>query len=77
MSKMITVRLQEDVLALVDRERKRAGLTRAAAVHEALRLWVDKLQYEEAVRLDQEGYRRRPVAKHEFESILGAQTWPK
>ena len=77
MSKMIAVRLQEEMLSRVDRERKRAGLTRAAAINEALQLWVDKRQYEEAVRSDHEGYERHPVRKDEFAPILGAQTWPK
>jgi Arc/MetJ-type ribon-helix-helix transcriptional regulator len=77
MSKMIAVRLQDEMLSVVDHERKRAGLTRAAAVNEALRLWIDKRKYEEAVRRDQEGYRRHPVGKDEFESVLGAQTWPR
>jgi hypothetical protein len=77
MSKLVAIRLQEEMLSAVDQERKGAGLTRAAAVNEALRLWIDKRRYEEAVRRDQEGYRRRPVGEHEFESVLGAQTWPK
>jgi metal-responsive CopG/Arc/MetJ family transcriptional regulator len=77
MSKMIAIRLQDDVLSRVDQERKRAGLSRAAAVSQALQLWVAKRQYEEAVRLDQEGYRRHPVDKDEFEPVLGAQSWPK
>jgi Arc/MetJ-type ribon-helix-helix transcriptional regulator len=77
MSKMITVRLREEVLARLDRERKRAGLTRAAAINEALHLWVAKRQYQEAVRKDQEGYARQPVQKDEFEPVLGAQRWPR
>jgi Ribbon-helix-helix protein, copG family len=74
---MVAIRLQDDVLSRVDHERKRAGLSRAAAVSQALQLWVAKRQYEEAVRLDQEGYRRHPVDKDEFEPVLGAQSWPK
>jgi hypothetical protein len=77
MSKMIAVRLQEELLARVDRERKRARLTRAAAINQALDLWVDKRQFEEAVRRDQAGYERHPVGSDEFEPILGAQVWPK
>lgn len=59
------------------RERRRAGLTRAAVIHEALPLWVSRRQYEEAVRRDQEGYARSPVQDDEFGSILGAQSWPR
>ena len=77
MSRMIAIRLQDEILSVVDHERKRAGLTRAAAVNEALRHWIDKRRYEEAVRRDQEGYRRHPVGKDVFESVLGAQRWPK
>ena len=65
------------MLTRVDEERKRAGLTRAAAINEALRLWVDKRRYADAMRRDQDGYRRHPVDKDEFEPVLGAQTWPK
>lgn len=77
MSKLIAVRLQEELLARVDRERKRARLTRAGAINEALDLWVDKRRYEAAVRRDQEGYERRPIKADEFGPVLGAQTWPK
>jgi metal-responsive CopG/Arc/MetJ family transcriptional regulator len=77
MSKMIAVRLKEDLLERVDQECKRARLSRAAAINEALDLWVDKRRYEEAVRSDHEGYARHPVAGDEFEAVLGAQSWPK
>jgi metal-responsive CopG/Arc/MetJ family transcriptional regulator len=76
MSKLIAVRLQDELLAQVDRERKRTGLTRAAAINQALQLWVEKRQYLEAVRRDHEGYDRHPVREDEFAPILGAQTWP-
>lgn len=77
MSKLIAVRLQEEVLSRIDRERKRTGLTRAAVMNEALQLWVEKRQYEEAVRRDHEGYARHPIMEEEFDVVLGAQTWPK
>jgi metal-responsive CopG/Arc/MetJ family transcriptional regulator len=77
MSKLIAVRLQEKMLSEIERERKRAGLTRTAAIAEALRLWVANKRHEEAIRQDQEGYRRIPVADDEFQSVLGAQVWPK
>lgn len=77
MSRLIAVRLQEEMLSKVDRERKRVGLTRAAAIKEALLLWVEKRRWEAALRSDQEGYERHPVRQDEFESVLGAQAWPK
>jgi hypothetical protein len=77
MSKMIAVRLKEDLLERVDHERKRARISRAAAITEALDLWVNKRRYEDAVRSDHDGYARHPVAADEFEAVLGAQSWPK
>jgi metal-responsive CopG/Arc/MetJ family transcriptional regulator len=77
MSQMIAVRLQEGLLEQVDAERRQAGLSRAATIAEALRLWIDRRRYEEAVRRDQEGYARRPVKADEFEPLLGAQAWPR
>ena len=77
MSKLIAVRLQEEMISRVDQERKRAGLTRAAAVNEALLLWLEKRRYEEAIRRDQEGYRRHPIDAKEFAPVLGAQSWSR
>lgn len=77
MSRMIAVRLKEDLLSRVDKERKRGGLSRAAAITQALRLWVEQRQYDEAVRRDQEAYAAQPVDEREFTSVLGAQRWPK
>lgn len=77
MSRMITVRLQEDLLAQVDQERKRTRLSRTAAINEALDLWIDRRRHEEAVRRDHEGYDRHPVREDEFQPVLGAQRWPK
>ncbi len=74
---MIAIRLQDEMLSQVDRERKRAGLTRAGAVKEALQMWVERHRYDEAVRRDQEGYQRHPIDKDEFGPVLGAQSWPK
>lgn len=77
MSKLIAIRLKDDILEKVDRERRQGGLTRAAVMNEALDLWIEQRRYREAVRRDQDGYARQPVAAGEFQSILGAQTWPK
>jgi Arc/MetJ-type ribon-helix-helix transcriptional regulator len=77
MSKLIAVRIDESLLTGVDRERKRAHLTRSAAVKEALALWLERRRYDEAVRRDQSGYDEHPVTKDEFGTIFGAQAWPK
>ena len=77
MSKMIAVRLDEDLLAVIDEERRRAHATRAKVVHEALALWIERRRLEAAIRRDQEGYAKKPVRKEEFAAVLGAQVWPK
>lgn len=77
MSKLIAVRLPEAVLSRVDQERRRAGLSRAAAINAALELWIRTRHYEDAVRRDHQGYERHPVRADEFEPVLGAQKWPK
>ena len=71
------MRLQDELLARVDAERKRAGVTRASAIAEALRLWVERRQYDAAVHRDQKAYADHPVTGDEFTSVLGAQKWPK
>ena len=77
MSKLIAVRLPDAVLSRVDQERRRAGLSRAAAIHAALDLWIRTRRSDDAVRRDQEGYDRQPVRPDEFEPVLGAPRWPK
>jgi Arc/MetJ-type ribon-helix-helix transcriptional regulator len=74
---MISVRLQEEILHQVDEERASAGLSRAAAIVEALQLWVAKRRYQAAVLKDQEGYERHPVEEGEFAPVLEAQVWPE
>lgn len=77
MSRLIAVRLDERVLDEVDRERRRSRLSRGKAIQEALRWWVARRQLDEAMARDRAGYDRHPVDEAEFESVLGAQQWPK
>jgi hypothetical protein len=77
MSKMITARIDDRLLAEIDRERRRRSLPRAAVVKEALALWVEQRRLEDAVRRHREGYERFPVSDAEFGPILKAQRWPK
>lgn len=74
---MITARVDDALLAAVDRERRRDSLPRAAVVKEALTLWVERRRLEEAVRRHRVGYEKFPVTDAEFGSLLGAQRWPK
>jgi metal-responsive CopG/Arc/MetJ family transcriptional regulator len=77
MSQMIAIRIDEDLLGHVDRERRGRGLSRTRAVEEALRLWLERHHFEEAVRREHEAYKRKPVRRSEFDAVLGARTWPK
>lgn len=77
MSKMITVRIDEELLRSVDRERKQAGMTRARVIQTGVALWLERRRTEEAVRRDQEGYAKHPVERTEFADVVGAQVWPK
>ena len=73
----MAVRLDDRLLARVDRERRRRGVTRARAIHEALADWVARERLAEAVREEAEAYERHPVAPDEFGPVLGARRWPK
>jgi hypothetical protein len=77
MSKLITVRLDDELLRSVDRERKQAGLTRARVIQTGVALWLERRRTEEAIRRDQEGYTKQPIDPDEFAGVLGAQVGPK
>jgi metal-responsive CopG/Arc/MetJ family transcriptional regulator len=77
MSKMIAIRLDEALLDALERQRKRAGLTRARAIREAVRSWIEHNEYEESIRREHEAYDRMPVTEDEFGPLLGKQRlWP-
>ena len=77
MSKMVAVRLDDRLLSRVDRERRRRGMSRARAIHEALAAWVARERLADAVREEAEAYGKYPVTEDEFGPVLGAQRWTK
>jgi predicted transcriptional regulator len=77
MSKMIAVRLDDELLARVDRERKRLRASRARVVHEALAGWVEQRRIDALVRREHAAYVARPVRGTEFSPVLRAQRWPR
>jgi len=77
MSKMLSVRLDEELLARVERARGPRALSWAQTIREALALWVEQLRLDEAVRQHRAGYERAPAQPDEFEPVLGAQRWPR
>jgi metal-responsive CopG/Arc/MetJ family transcriptional regulator len=74
---MISIRLPDELVERVDRERRRDGLSRAQVAQRALELWIGKRRLEEAIRREHRGYDRHPVETDEFGPVLGAQAWPK
>jgi metal-responsive CopG/Arc/MetJ family transcriptional regulator len=76
MSKLIAIRIDEELLAEVDRERKKSRLPRSRAMTQALSEWLAARRRAEAERRDREGYERRPTRAGEFSPVLGAQVWP-
>ena len=77
MTKMISVRLEKDLVERVDDEVARAGITRAAAIAEAMTFWVERRRYAEAIEREHAGYDARPVEPDEFDPLLKARAWPK
>ena len=77
MSQMVAVRIDDQLLAEVDGERRRRRISRARAIHEALQFWLQQRLLDEAIRREHEGYARRPVRQREFAPLIGAQVWPK
>lgn len=77
MSKMIALMLDEDVLRHVDRERRRFGLSRARVVQEALEMWIERRRLEEAISLDESGYKPCAVRSGKTPAVLGSQLWLK
>jgi Arc/MetJ-type ribon-helix-helix transcriptional regulator len=77
-SKLLAVRVDEALLAEIDRERKRRRpASRSQAVREGLTLWVERRRLEEAIEQHRVAYARAPATADEFGAILAAQRWPK
>lgn len=77
MTKLLSVRLDEELVAAVDAAGRKEHRLRSEVVREALELWLKQRETAEQVARHRAGYRRRPAAKDEFQAVLGAQRWPK
>ena len=73
--RVVQVRLDEALLAAVDRAVKRLGATRSAFTRQALRMAVDKIQRRERERKHREGYLGKPVRKGEFSIWETEHAW--
>ncbi len=77
MSRMIAIRMDEKLLAAVDKARRKEKLSRARAIQVALASWLEQRRYQEAVLRDHAGYERWPDRDDEFDPLTRAQEWPK
>jgi len=73
--KIVQITLDEDLLHAVDRMVKKLGTTRSSFAREALRTAIRKSRIQELEQKHQEGYRRKPVKKHEFSDWEKEQVW--
>lgn len=62
--KQVLVQLDDELLEKLDHEAKKAKKSRSALIRGAIRAWLDERWYEEAARLDREGYTKYPEGEH-------------
>jgi metal-responsive CopG/Arc/MetJ family transcriptional regulator len=67
--------LNEELIAAVDAEARRLGLTRSAFTRAALRAVLASAQEKELERRHREGYRRKPVRRGEFDLWETEHAW--
>ncbi len=73
--RIVQVRLDEGLLAAVDRATKRLCTTRSAFTREALRMALGRIKIREMERKHREGYLRKPVRKGEFSVWETEHAW--
>jgi metal-responsive CopG/Arc/MetJ family transcriptional regulator len=74
--KTVQMTLEPDLVAQVDRVARRLGLTRSAFTRRALRAALDHMQVRELESRHQQGYRRKPARRGEFDAWTREQEWP-
>lgn len=77
MTKLLSVRLDEDLVEAVDAAGKVEKRSRSDLVREALELWLRQRRTAELIAQHRAGYGRRAVSDDELEPVLAAQKWPK
>lgn len=74
--KTVQMTLEPELVDEVDRAARRLGQTRSAFTRAALRAAIEKLHIRDLERRQREGYRRKPVARSEFDAWARHQAWP-
>lgn len=71
----VQLTLDEELIEQVDALAKRLGTTRSALTRDALRAALARRRTQALERKHRAGYRRKPVAKGEFDAWHGQQRW--
>jgi predicted transcriptional regulator len=71
----VQMTLDPELVARVDREARRLGVTRSAFTRRALQSEIERLRVEELERRHREGYRQKPVRRGEFDAWAREQVW--
>jgi metal-responsive CopG/Arc/MetJ family transcriptional regulator len=72
----VQMTLEPKLVAQVDRAARHLGLTRSAFTRRALTAAIERLRILELERRHQQGYRRKPVRRGEFDLWTAEQIWP-
>jgi predicted transcriptional regulator len=72
----VQMTLDAELVAKVDREARRLGVTRSAFARRALQGELERLHVEDLERRHRDGYREQPVRRGEFDAWALEQAWP-
>lgn len=73
--KTVQMTLDEDLIAMVDRQARKLGTTRSGFTRQALRAALEEARIKELEHKHREGYKRKPVKRGEFDSWEKEQVW--
>jgi metal-responsive CopG/Arc/MetJ family transcriptional regulator len=72
----VQVALNEDLLRSADQAAKRIGVKRSALIRQALAAHLKKLEMQEKLRRDREGYEKYPDTEPELMGWERVVSWP-
>ncbi len=75
--KTLSITMEEPLLVELDQcVRQQALAGRSEAIRQAVRDWLKKKRLAEKVKKEIEAYKKKPVKKSEFGSLLSLQEFP-
>jgi metal-responsive CopG/Arc/MetJ family transcriptional regulator len=72
----VQMTLEPKLIAEIDREAKRLGLTRSAFARRAFAAALERARAQELEKRHADGYRLKPVRRGEFDRWTAEQVWP-